>query len=281
MPVVLAFAMLLAGIVLFAPAIDPGTAGPSLSAPSGSVLEPPRLVIDRRMGNVLLRGAAISSTHENKLLRLAREQFPDSDIEADLRPGIVFPDYWEAASIRLLQTLAATESAVATMEPGRVRVRGVSSDADALASQLATLGRTLPGDAEVVEDVAVVSRSTTLDALCRTNFANAITGPVAFRQSSAELRTSSHALLDAVIDVANDCRNNRLAIIGHTDASGNEDWNLALSLARAQAVADYLVRGGIQAQRLTVEGAGSTVPVADNATAYGRARNRRIEFELR
>jgi OOP family OmpA-OmpF porin len=280
-PVVLAIAMLLAGIALFAPAIDPGAAGPSLSAPGGPVLEPPRLVFDRRMGNVLLRGAANSSTHEARLLRLAREQFPDSVVETDLRPGIVFPDYWEAASVRLLQTLAATESAVATLEPGQARVRGVTSDPDALASQLATLSKSLPADAEVIEDVAIVGRSTTLEELCRTNFANAITGPVSFRQSSAELRTSSHALLDAVIDVANDCRSHRLAIIGHTDASGNEDWNLALSVARAEAVADYLVRGGIQAQRLIVEGAGSAVPVADNATAYGRARNRRIEFELR
>ncbi len=102
-----------------------------------------------------------------------------------------------------------------------------------------------------------------------------------FRQSSAELRTSSYATLDKVIDLANDCRDNRIAITGHSDASGNEVWNQRLSLARAQAVADYLIRGGIEPTRLIVAGAGSSSPVADNSTASGRSRNRRIEFELR
>ena len=281
MPEFLTITILAAVALLFSPALDPGAAGSGSGFPAGSVLDPPRLVFDRRVGKLLLSGTSSSSQQEAGLLLLARTQFPDSDIDNDLRPGVVFPDYWEAAGNRLLQALTATESAVAVMEAGEARIRGVTSDPVALASRLALLRASLPADTEFIEDVAVIDRSTPLDELCRTNFANAMTGPVAFRQSSAELRTSSHALLDKVIEVANDCRSRRIVITGHTDATGNEDWNRALSLARAQAVADYLVHGGIRPQRLIVEGAGSTVPVADNATPYGRARNRRIEFELR
>ena len=161
------------------------------------------------------------------------------------------------------------------------RIRGVTSDPATLRSRLAFVRESLPAGAGVVEDVAVVSRSASLDELCRTNFASAVNAPIAFRLSSAELRTSSYALLDKLIEVARDCLASRIAITGHTDATGSEDWNRALSVARAQAVADYLVRGGIQPQRLIVAGVGSVMPIADNATPHGRGQNRRIEFELR
>jgi outer membrane protein OmpA-like peptidoglycan-associated protein len=52
-------------------------------------------------------------------------------------------------------------------------------------------------------------------------------------------------------------------------------------MARAQAVADHLVKSGIDPERLLVRGLGSSVPIADNSTAQGRGLNRRIEFELR
>ena len=109
----------------------------------------------------------------------------------------------------------------------------------------------------------------------------AVTEPVAFHRSSAEIRTSSFATLDRIIEIANDCRDNSIAIIGHSDALGDESWNRRLSRARAQAVADYVIRAGIQQQRVVVEGLGSSQPIADNSTAHGRGLNRRIEFELR
>jgi OOP family OmpA-OmpF porin len=281
LPEVLAVAMLAALALLFPPWLDPGAAGAMSEVGDGSALDPPRLVLEHRVGQLLVSGMTRSAAHEANLLRLAKEQFADSEIGTDLRPGVLFPDYWEAASSRLLHALAATESGVAVLESGAARIRAVTSDPAGLASRLAALRAELPTDTRVVEDVAVVGQTASLDELCRTNFANAVTERVAFRQSSAELRTSAYAVLDKLIDLANDCRANRIAIIGHTDATGNESWNLALSLARAQAVADYLVRGGIQPQRLIVEGVGSAEPVAANDTPYGRRQNRRIEFELR
>lgn len=280
-PEILAVTVLAAVALLFAPAIDPGTDRLQVRLGDGAALEQPRLVFDRRAGTLLIAGESASAQHESALLQVAEQAFAGSSIETDLRHGVVFPDYWEPASTRLLQALAATESAVAVLESGQARIRGVTSDPAALRARLAVVRESLPASARIVEDVAVVSSPVSLHELCQTNFANAVNQPVAFRQSSAELRTSSYALLDKLIEVARDCGANRIAITGHTDATGNEDWNRALSVARAQAVADYLVRSGIQPQRLIVEGAGSAMPVADNTTPYGRSRNRRIEFELR
>ncbi len=68
-------------------------------------------------------------------------------------------------------------------------------------------------------------------------------------------------------------------ITGHTDSTGAAEYNQQLSLRRAQAVRDYLVKLGGNAKIMEVAGMGETQPIADNTTAEGRARNRRVEVE--
>jgi OOP family OmpA-OmpF porin len=70
-------------------------------------------------------------------------------------------------------------------------------------------------------------------------------------------------------------------VVGHTDTDGEDASNQTLSEKRAQAVADYLVKAGLPADRFTATGYGSTQPVASNDTDEGRAQNRRIEFVVR
>jgi outer membrane protein OmpA-like peptidoglycan-associated protein len=67
-------------------------------------------------------------------------------------------------------------------------------------------------------------------------------------------------------------------IIGYTDSTGNPDYNLDLSLRRAQAVRDYLVETGVSPDKLRVIGRGEADPIAPNTTAEGRAQNRRVEI---
>lgn len=65
---------------------------------------------------------------------------------------------------------------------------------------------------------------------------------------------------------------------GHTDSDGNELSNLKLSQARAEAVRTYLINQGVAADRLVAVGFGEAMPVESNATAQGKANNRRVEF---
>ncbi|NNC55681.1 MAG: OmpA family protein, partial [Pseudomonadales bacterium] len=70
----------------------------------------------------------------------------------------------------------------------------------------------------------------------------------------------------------------RARVIGHTDSSGSESYNQSLSERRALAVKDYPVRSGVADYRLTAEGRGELEPRESNATASGRALNRRVEL---
>ncbi|MFZ6726955.1 outer membrane protein OmpA [Undibacterium sp. MH2W] len=68
--------------------------------------------------------------------------------------------------------------------------------------------------------------------------------------------------------------------VGHTDSVGTDAYNQKLSIRRAEAVKAYLVTKGIEANRVYTEGKGKKQPVADNKTAEGRAKNRRVEIEV-
>ena len=117
--------------------------------------------------------------------------------------------------------------------------------------------------------------------LCRRVF-DAVDEPeITFGLQGYALRPSSRAGLDRIVDFARNCPWESIVIVGHSDSIGDEAVNRAVSRRRAQAVADYLLRAGVPADRLEVEGRGSAEPVADNETISGRARNRRVELKLR
>lgn len=75
-------------------------------------------------------------------------------------------------------------------------------------------------------------------------------------------------------------RADRIVITGHTDNVGKADYNNKLSLSRAEAVRDYLLSIGVDASKMEIVGKGESEPVADNSTAEGRAKNRRVEVDI-
>lgn len=90
----------------------------------------------------------------------------------------------------------------------------------------------------------------------------------------------SYPKLDVVVKVLKADTALQISIEGHTDNKGNAVANLKLSVKRAQAVRNYLIKKGIGANRIAAQGFGDAKPIASNATPAGRAKNRRVELHL-
>ncbi len=101
---------------------------------------------------------------------------------------------------------------------------------------------------------------------------------VEFEIKSYDLTPEGKALLDEISEALALAPNVRVRIAGHTDSQGSHEDNQILSEQRANAVFEYLVAKGADPGRFEVIGLGESQPIADNSTAEGRARNRRIEF---
>ncbi len=103
---------------------------------------------------------------------------------------------------------------------------------------------------------------------------------ISFATNSADIDTSSNALLRDLIEVTKQCPEANIEIAGHTDSRGRDEYNLQLSQERASSVMNFLINNGVEASRLSAVGYGESNPIADNETPEGLAKNRRIEFNI-
>lgn len=103
---------------------------------------------------------------------------------------------------------------------------------------------------------------------------------VNFDFNKADIRADARPVLDEAIRTLQEAGDVRVAVEGHTDSVGSDSYNEGLSIRRAKAVAAYLARGGISADRMSIAGFGESRPVASNDTADGRAQNRRVELNV-
>jgi OmpA-OmpF porin, OOP family len=110
-------------------------------------------------------------------------------------------------------------------------------------------------------------------------FAQALRG-IQFEAGKDIIKKTSNSILDKVVSVMRANPYYNLEINGHTDNQGIALKNLELSQKRAEAVRNYLIKGGVDASKLTAKGLGQSVPVASNATPAGREKNRRVEFKV-
>lgn len=128
---------------------------------------------------------------------------------------------------------------------------------------------------EVEAMAQVVSANAMLDALNKDGF---IALYINFDTNKSDLKSDGQATVKEIVSLMRSSPDLKLSIEGHTDNVGTAASNQKLSEARARAVMDAVIHAGIDKARLSAKGLGQTVPIADNRTDEGRAKNRRVEL---
>ncbi|MFT3758945.1 OmpA family protein [Thauera sp.] len=103
-----------------------------------------------------------------------------------------------------------------------------------------------------------------------------LNGSILFDTDTDQVSSEASAIIERVVDTLKRIEINSVRVEGHTDNTGSPDYNMALSARRAEAVARVLERHGLAYGNIVRHSFGSTRPIADNATAEGRAQNRRV-----
>lgn len=103
---------------------------------------------------------------------------------------------------------------------------------------------------------------------------------ITFPINSYAIQPQFYTVLDQVAQTMVSYPSTLIDVYGHTDPSGGDAINLPLSRNRAESVAGYLVRKGVDRTRIATQGFGSSQPVADNSTEAGRSQNRRVEIRI-
>ena len=162
-----------------------------------------------------------------------------------------------AANDRTAVALASAEEARVASEAARASTAAAQADALELQRQVDLL------NAKVTERGLVITL-----------------GDVLFETGKSTLRPNGDAHLDKLAGFLVKYPDRTMRIEGYTDSVGSDDYNLALSQHRADAVKSYLVNKGIDTMRVTTAGMGESSPVGDNQSSTGRQQNRRVEVIL-
>jgi OOP family OmpA-OmpF porin len=217
------------------------------------------------------------------LVAAAERKFFGEKVVDNLKDSVGAPASFAAVVVPALGALSRLSTGTLVVADREVKLSG---DAlyDAAAAQIrAGLGRDFPQNWQYKAEITVKPAAAPVDnTVCQQLFADLLAkARIRFESGKADLSPDSLGLLDRLTETALRCPTANIEIAGHTDADGDASNNQSLSEKRAQAVADYLVRGGLPANRFTAAGYGSSQPIAANDTDEGKAQNRRIDFVVK
>lgn len=261
---------------------------------------------------VVLAGEVTSGSTRIALLAQARRQFPNTEVRDDMSVVENRSKTWPRAAEVALASLSEVDVGEAVVLRQVVNVTGEARYEPSIIERVREkLRRDLPrgysGREQITmlrppvqQPVQTVPRAptpvppqpvaqplappqpiTAAGVACQERLREtARTGVISFDRARALLKGESTQTLDRIAQIARTCPRVKIEIAGHTDSEGTPERNQGLSDRRAQAVRDYLTRGGVDASILTASGYGETRPMVPNDTPENRARNRRIEFNV-
>jgi len=231
--------------------------------------------------SVVLRGTLANQKSINAVITQASQAFGEGNIINKLSVGNNIADLPNLNVF--FQSLAgkgfALETLTASLKGGTLSLTGMvnstESNNELLDQMTSSLGLT-------VENTLTIAAPPIEGDVCQDLVNDLLSnGKINFASAKAIIKDDSLSLLENIQTTALRCPDASFEVSGHSDSLGNLDFNMKLSQQRAQAVVDHLVSAGLDASKFSAVGYGPTKPIAENTTADGRARNRRIEFKLK
>lgn len=252
------------------------------AAVPAAVATSPSLNLAVNNGQVTLNGTVPDDATKASIIARANELYGAGKFTDNLKvASTVSKAAWLGAAPALLPALKDVTTGALSVENGELIATGQVANDDTRLKIIRELEKSAAPNLKVVDRLTVGNLTAAASQL-QVDLNKQLEGKtIEFETNSDVIRPVSTAILDQVSDVLKATPKTPIEIGGHADNRGNANANLALSERRAKAVLKYLAGKGIDAKSLTAKGYGDTKPIADNATAEGQLKNRRIEFRVR
>ncbi len=232
---------------------------------------------------VMLTGAAPDEATRAAVLSYAAAAFGAVRIQdaVAVAPN-AGPPGWRTAALAGIDALSKLDTGEASVADGQIEITGATTNPPGAREAHAAISAAQGWRGESRVTVDLPGRAAGL-RLGPTRCAEKLTAiaqatPILFAPASAQIEADSAPALDELAATLARCGRGKIEVGGHTDSQGSAQYNLELSEARATAVRLALLGRGAAPALLVAKGYGQSVPIADNATEEGRARNRRIAF---
>lgn len=233
-------------------------------------------------GMVTIEGEAPDDASRLRVMELAQQIYAGSSVADKMKIVGASPEPWMSATRLSLEELSRLRHGTVSIAAKEVMIEGAAESEQVANDIRSVLTTDLPPGFKAKDAITIMSADEKAADRCQTLMRQASSkGTINFERAKADLTPDSSQTLKELAEIANACPSFSIQIEGHTDAEGTDERNQRLSDRRAQAVADFLAQNGVDAKRLSTIGYGATRPIADNETAEGRAKNRRIEFTVR
>ena len=259
----------------------------SLELDLGDIRPPaasPYLFTAEREGQrVILGGHVPDEAGREAIFAAVHRKFGKAEVVGDLTFASGAPEGYVEAAAAALQMLSRVAGGRVEVTDAELSIEGYVFQAAAI-EELGTEGGTGLPTGYVVASSSLAARqgaqSVTAERCSELLQAILPSGNIEFDGTEPDILADSFGFLDRVAATVARCPEVVVEVGAHTDSEGSASGNRDRTLARAEAIVDYLADAGIRRERLTAVGYGEDNPIADNDTDAGKAANRRIEFSV-
>ncbi len=244
-------------------------------------VSPYRFTAERQGAGIVIAGDVASAVEHQQIVDAVHRKFGAAAVDDRLIYASGAPEGFSAAAEATIQALSRLSGGRADIVDNAVTVSGFTYYPAAMDRIAEEIKSGLPDGFKLAADTidARQGDQTVTADQCRDLMQSVLkVGGIGFDGGKADLTEDSEGILDRASAVIARCPAAGVEVGAHSDSDGTASHNRDLTQLRAETIVEYLVAAGVKRERLTAVGYGETKPIADNATAAGKAANRRIEF---